>query len=80
MPAAVALTWCCGGDEVAGCRFALITVFFVGTMSILTILVQGATMPWLLYALRITKKTPVQACPATATYPHRTSRGLSEYL
>lgn len=41
-------------------RFALIAVFFVGTMSIFTILVQGSTMPALLGALGITRKTPVQ--------------------
>lgn len=42
------------------CRFALIAVFFVGTMSIFTILVQGSTMPALLGVLGITRKTPVQ--------------------
>eukprot|EP00892_Ulva_mutabilis_P004618 jgi/Ulvmu1/2528/UM138_0033.1 len=48
-----------GGSEIDP-TFALIAVFFVGTMSIFTILVQGSTMPALLAFLGITRKTPVQ--------------------
>jgi hypothetical protein len=42
------------------CRYATIIVFFAGTMSVLTILIQGTTMPYLLSWLGVTKKTPVQ--------------------
>jgi NhaP-type Na+/H+ or K+/H+ antiporter len=41
-------------------RYATIIVFFAGTMSVLTILVQGTTMPMLLNLLGVTRKTPVQ--------------------
>ena len=35
-------------------------MFFAGTMSVLTLLVQGTTMPAMLALLGVTKKTPVQ--------------------
>jgi hypothetical protein len=41
-------------------RFTTIVVFFAGTMSVLTIVVQGTTMPFVLNWLGITRKTPVQ--------------------
>ena len=47
-------------QDARGCRYATITVFFVGTMSVLTLLVQGTTMPRLLKLLGVTKKTPIQ--------------------
>lgn len=42
------------------CRYTTIVIFFTGTMSVLTIIVQGSTMPLVLSWLGLTKKTPVQ--------------------
>ena len=47
-------------QDVPRCRYATIIVFFAGTMSVLTLLVQGTTMPAMLALLGVTKKTPVQ--------------------
>ena len=39
------------------CRFAVQVVFLVGTMAVITILLQGSTMPQLLTFFRETAKT-----------------------
>lgn len=42
------------------CRFATIVVFFTGTMAVMTIIIQGSSMPFVLKYLGLTKKSPAQ--------------------
>lgn len=47
--------------QIADARFRSLAVFFMGAQALLTLVVQGTTMPWLLQARRAT--ADVLCCP-----------------